>query len=196
MTTPSSTATPNKAMNPTHTAVLVAATGPKKAVSAMPVDVVKRVLPKEWQKIPYFRQFDHLEGIPVINLHLWFDKKFQKAVDHLCFSRSPLLSVYADMSVTCKEYYDEKQSMVELVFWLHSTHSKSRKPHMGGNFTGASSSTRFSSDRRASRKFRVPLNASSRPGPEVHLTSGSEQSFVSSRRLIAFWITSASSLRA
>jgi len=34
----------------------------------------------------------------------------------LCFSRSPLLSVYADMSTTCKEYYDEEQSMLELVF--------------------------------------------------------------------------------
>jgi 15-cis-phytoene desaturase len=58
---------------------------------------------------------DELEGIPVINLHMWFDRKL-KAVDHLCFSRSPLLSVYADMSVTCKEYYDEEQSMLELVF--------------------------------------------------------------------------------
>jgi 15-cis-phytoene desaturase len=44
---------------------------------------------------------DELEGIPVINLHMWFDKKLT-SVDHLCFSRSPLLSVYADMSVTCK----------------------------------------------------------------------------------------------
>jgi len=44
---------------------------------------------------------DELEGIPVINLHMWFDKKLV-SVDHLCFSRSPLLSVYADMSVTCK----------------------------------------------------------------------------------------------
>lgn len=44
---------------------------------------------------------DELEGIPVINLHMWFDKKLNN-VDHLCFSRSPLLSVYADMSVTCK----------------------------------------------------------------------------------------------
>ena len=51
----------------------------------------------------------------MINLHLWFDRKL-KAVDHLCFSRSPLLSVYADMSVTCKEYADEKKSMLELVF--------------------------------------------------------------------------------
>ena len=45
----------------------------------------------------------------------WFDRKL-KNVDHLCFSRSPLLSVYADMSTTCKEYYDEKKSMLELVF--------------------------------------------------------------------------------
>merc|ERR1712194_745187 len=84
-------------------------------VSAMPVDIVKRMVPKEWQSMPYFRQFDELEGIPVINLHMWFDRKL-KAVDHLCFSRSPLLSVYADMSVTCKEYYDPEASMLELVF--------------------------------------------------------------------------------
>jgi len=84
-------------------------------VSAVPCDIFKRMLPKAWSQIPYFRQVDELEGIPVINLHMWFDRKL-KAVDHLCFSRSPLLSVYADMSVTCKEYYDEEQSMLELVF--------------------------------------------------------------------------------
>jgi 15-cis-phytoene desaturase len=84
-------------------------------VSAMPVDIVKRMTPKKWQNMPYFRQFDELEGIPVINLHMWFDRKLQ-AVDHLCFSRSPLLSVYADMSVTCKEYHDTEASMLELVF--------------------------------------------------------------------------------
>ena len=84
-------------------------------VSAMPVDIVKRMVPKKWQNMPYFRQLDELEGIPVINLHMWFDRKL-KAVDHLCFSRSPLLSVYADMSVTCKEYEDPDKSMLELVF--------------------------------------------------------------------------------
>jgi 15-cis-phytoene desaturase len=84
-------------------------------VSAMPVDIVKRMVPQAWQAMPYFRQLDELEGIPVINLHLWFDRKL-KAVDHLCFSRSPLLSVYADMSVTCKEYEDPNASMLELVF--------------------------------------------------------------------------------
>jgi len=84
-------------------------------VSAVPCDIFKRLMPEPWQKMPYFRQVDELEGIPVINLHMWFDAKLD-SVDHLCFSRSPLLSVYADMSTTCKEYYDEEKSMLELVF--------------------------------------------------------------------------------
>jgi len=84
-------------------------------VSAVPVDIFKRMMPSRWSTIPYFRQCDELEGIPVINLHMWFDRKLT-AIDHLCFSRSPLLSVYADMSVTCKEYKDPNKSMIELVF--------------------------------------------------------------------------------
>jgi len=84
-------------------------------VSALPVDVFKRMLPAKWSTMPFFRQTDELEGIPVINLHMWFDRKLQ-GVDHLCFSRSPLLSVYADMSTTCKEYADDERSMLELVF--------------------------------------------------------------------------------
>ena len=53
--------------------------------------------------------------MPVINIHLWFDRKLTN-IDHLLFSRSPLLSVYADMSITCKEYEDPNRSMLELVF--------------------------------------------------------------------------------
>ena len=84
-------------------------------ISAMPVDVFKRMLPEAWSTMPFFLQTKELEGIPVINLHMWFDRKLS-GVDHLCFSRSPLLSVYADMSTTCKEYYDADKSMLELVF--------------------------------------------------------------------------------
>ena len=51
----------------------------------------------------------------MINLHMWFDRKLI-GVDHLTFSRSPLLSVYADMSTCCKEYADDERSMLELVF--------------------------------------------------------------------------------
>ena len=84
-------------------------------ISAMPVDIMKRFVPEAWSTMPYFEQMKELEGIPVINIHMWFDRKLQN-VDHLCFSRSQYLSVYADMSTTCKEYYDEEKSMLELVF--------------------------------------------------------------------------------
>jgi len=66
--------------------------------------------------MPYFCQLDELEGIPVINIQLWFDRKFKAVVDGLCFSRSPLLSVYADMSTCCAEYASDTNSMLELVF--------------------------------------------------------------------------------
>jgi 15-cis-phytoene desaturase len=85
-------------------------------VSAVPVDILKLLVPDRWrEKHEMFREMDKLEGVPVINIHLWFDRKL-RTVDHLLFSRSPLLSVYADMSTTCKEYYDDEKSMLELVF--------------------------------------------------------------------------------
>lgn len=84
-------------------------------VSAVPVDVFKRLVPTQWSTMPYFRQLDELEGIPVINLQMWFDRKLN-SIDGLCFSRSPLLSVYADMSRNCAEYADDDRSMLELVF--------------------------------------------------------------------------------
>lgn len=84
-------------------------------ISAVPCDIMRRITPKEWSTMPFFRQIDNLEGIPVINIHLWFDRKLLN-VDHLCFSRSSLLSVYADMSTCCKEYHDKDRSMLELVF--------------------------------------------------------------------------------
>ena len=84
-------------------------------VSAVPVDVFKRIVPAQWSTMPFFRQLDELEGIPVINIQMWFDRKLN-SVDGLCFSRSSLLSVYADMSNCCAEYASETSSMLELVF--------------------------------------------------------------------------------
>ncbi|MCP9884815.1 15-cis-phytoene desaturase [Synechococcus sp. ATX 2A4] len=84
-------------------------------VSALPVDPLKLLLPDPWRQLPYFQKLDGLKGVPVINIHLWFDRKLT-AIDHLLFSRSDLLSVYADMSNTCREYADPERSMLELVF--------------------------------------------------------------------------------
>jgi 15-cis-phytoene desaturase len=83
-------------------------------VSAMPVDPLKVILPEPWKQQEFFQQLEGLEGVPVINLHLWFDRKLTD-IDHLLFSRSPLLSVYADMSNTCREYANSDRSMLELV---------------------------------------------------------------------------------
>ncbi|HEY9655258.1 MAG TPA: 15-cis-phytoene desaturase, partial [Crinalium sp.] len=83
-------------------------------VSAMSVDVMKVLTPAPWKAMAFFQKLEGLEGVPVINLHLWFDRKLTD-VDQLLFSRSDLLSVYADMSVTCKEYADPDRSMLELV---------------------------------------------------------------------------------
>jgi 15-cis-phytoene desaturase len=83
-------------------------------VSAMSVDVLKALMPQPWKAIPFFEKLNGLEGVPVINLHLWFDRKLTD-IDHLLFSRSDLLSVYAAMSITCKEYEDPDRSMLEFV---------------------------------------------------------------------------------
>jgi 15-cis-phytoene desaturase len=94
-------------------------------VSAMPVDPLKLILPQPWREMAFFQKLEGLEGVPVINLHLWFDRKLTD-IDHLLFSRSSLLSVYADMSNTCKEYAHPSRSMLELVLapaqdWISSS---------------------------------------------------------------------------
>jgi len=83
-------------------------------VNAMPVDALKKLTPPSWNEMPYFKALKKLRGVPVINVHVWFDRKLS-TVDNLIFSRSPILSVYADMSETCKGYSDPKASMLELV---------------------------------------------------------------------------------
>jgi 15-cis-phytoene desaturase len=83
-------------------------------VSALSVDAMKVLMPQSWKGMTFFQKIEGLEGVPVINLHLWFDRKITE-IDHLLFSRSELLSVYADMSITCKEYEDPDRSMLELV---------------------------------------------------------------------------------
>ncbi|HEY9826832.1 MAG TPA: 15-cis-phytoene desaturase [Stenomitos sp.] len=83
-------------------------------VSALSVDVFKVLMPQPWKGMPFFQKLEGLEGVPVINLHLWFDRKLTD-IDHLLFSRSDILSVYADMSIACKAYEDPDRSMLELV---------------------------------------------------------------------------------
>nr|BAB82462.1 phytoene desaturase [Gentiana lutea] len=83
-----------------------------------PVDTLKLLLPDEWKEISYFTKLDKLVGVPVINIHIWFDSKTEKHIDHLLFSTKSTLSVlYADMSGhLLRQYYNPNHSMFELVF--------------------------------------------------------------------------------
>ncbi len=97
-------------------------------VSAMSVDAFKSYLPIAWAAMPYFQQLNHLEGVPVISVQIWFDRKLTD-IDHTLFSRSPLLSVYSDMSNSCKEYANPDKSMLELVVapaaeWIDRSNSE------------------------------------------------------------------------
>ena len=97
-------------------------------VSAMAVDPLKVMMPQPWREIEFFQKLEGLEGVPVINIHLWFDRKMTD-IDQLLFSRSSLLSVYADMSNTCREYADANRSMLELVLapaenWIAKSESE------------------------------------------------------------------------
>jgi 15-cis-phytoene desaturase len=83
-------------------------------VSAMPVDVMKVLMPAAWKAMPFFAKIEPLEGVPVINIHIWFDRRLTD-IDHLLFSRSDILSVYADMSIACEAYADPNRSMLELI---------------------------------------------------------------------------------
>ena len=84
-------------------------------VSAMPVDAIKKLTPDSWRNKEYFSKMMGLKGVPVINIHVWFDRKLS-TVDNLIFSRSKLLSVYADMSEACEGYAASDKSMLEMVF--------------------------------------------------------------------------------
>lgn len=84
-------------------------------ISAMPVDAIKKLTPEAWRNMEYFQKMMGLKGVPVINIHIWFDRKLS-TVNNLIFSRSSLLSVYADMSETCKGYSSHDKSMLEMVF--------------------------------------------------------------------------------
>ncbi|XP_022722506.1 15-cis-phytoene desaturase, chloroplastic/chromoplastic-like [Durio zibethinus] len=57
-------------------------------IIATPVDILKLLLHEDWRKISYFKKLDKLVGVPVINVHIWFDRKLKNIYDHLLFSRS------------------------------------------------------------------------------------------------------------
>jgi len=36
---------------------------------------MKKLSPEPWKAMPFFQKLKGLEGVPVINIHIWFDRK-------------------------------------------------------------------------------------------------------------------------
>jgi hypothetical protein len=51
-------------------------------VSAVPVDIFKKLLPAPWYQQQFFSKLDKLVGVPVINIHIWFDRKLTTGAHH------------------------------------------------------------------------------------------------------------------
>jgi 15-cis-phytoene desaturase len=101
-------------------------------ISAMPVDASKKLCPDPWREILYTSKMMGLKRVPVINIHIWFDRKLF-TVDNLIFLRSKLLSVYTNMSETCDEFTSSDKSVLEMVFapakgWIGKSGEKYTKP--------------------------------------------------------------------
>ena len=83
-------------------------------VSAMPVDALKLLLPDVWKPDPSSSSWRSSRAFPSSTSTSGSIVSFARTMDWS--SRSPLLSVYADMSECCKEYASDDTSMLELVF--------------------------------------------------------------------------------
>ena len=62
-------------------------------VSALPFDVLLRVLPPEALEMPFFQHLTGLESSPIVNVHLWYDRKVM-AEDFCALVDSPLQWVF------------------------------------------------------------------------------------------------------
>jgi squalene-associated FAD-dependent desaturase len=63
-------------------------------VSALPFDILLRVLPEETVAVqPFFRQLKELETSPIVNIHLWYDQPVMEG-DFCAFVDSPVQWVF------------------------------------------------------------------------------------------------------
>ncbi|KAJ0043181.1 hypothetical protein Pint_17765 [Pistacia integerrima] len=86
-------------------------------VFATPIDILKLLLPENWKEMLYFKRLEKLVGVPVINVHIWFDRKLKNTYDHLLFSSDSEI-IDATMKELAKLFPDENfadQSKAKIV---------------------------------------------------------------------------------
>ena len=71
---------------------------------ALPVHNLNKVLPvKLKSEKPFFSDLEKLQGVPVISVQIWYDRKITSE-DNVLFSPDGVIPVYADLANTTPEY--------------------------------------------------------------------------------------------
>lgn len=73
-------------------------------LSALPIHDLRKVLPGGLkQKDRFFGNLEHLDGVPVISVQLWYDRQMTP-IDNVLFSPDGVIPVYADLANTTPDY--------------------------------------------------------------------------------------------
>ena len=67
-------------------------------VSALPFDILLKVLPEETAHDPFFARFMDFSTAPIVNIHLWYDRPVMEG-DFVAFLDSPLQWVFNKSSI-------------------------------------------------------------------------------------------------
>jgi 15-cis-phytoene desaturase len=83
-------------------------------VLALPIHNLKRLIPAELKRDPFFANLDAFDGVPVITVQLWYDRQVT-GVDNILFCPDGRIPVYADLGNTTPDYAVGGRSRLELV---------------------------------------------------------------------------------
>ena len=83
-------------------------------VLALPIHNLKRLIPVELERDPFFKNLSAFDGVPVITVQLWYDRQISH-VDNILFCPDGRIPVYADLGNTTPDYAAGGRSRFELV---------------------------------------------------------------------------------
>jgi 15-cis-phytoene desaturase len=73
-------------------------------LSALPIHNLRKIMPASLKRSdPFFSNLEHLEGVPVISVQIWYDKEIS-STDNVLFSPDGVIPVYANLARTTPDY--------------------------------------------------------------------------------------------
>ena len=73
-------------------------------VSALPIHNLRKIMPASLKRSDrFFSNLEHLEGVPVISVQIWYDQEITN-IDNVLFSPDGVIPVYANLLRTTPDY--------------------------------------------------------------------------------------------